>query len=102
MQKFNGKIARLEDVMTGFGAISNTVLTEEAFVNYLIDNPAWQTITQEVDGVSKPVGYFNKFWIEEIDGATYVFGEGFIYDDVDFKSLTLSNNFHLLNDKENK
>lgn len=101
MQKFKGRIASLGDVISGFGSISDTVLSEEAFVDYITDNPAWQTITMEIDGEIKPIGYFNKFWLEEIDGVKYVFGEGFIYDEIEFEESILSKNFQLIDGKEN-
>lgn len=99
MQKIKGKIAKLDDVLSGFGALKDTVLTEEAFASYLNDDIAWQEITTEQDGERVVIGYFKHFWIEEVDGTKYLFGEGFVYDDIDFKNVNTIKNFKFDNSK---
>lgn len=100
MQKIKGKIAKLDDVLSGFGTLKDTVLTEEAFANYLDNDIAWQEITTEQDGERVVIGYFKHFWIEEVDGTKYLFGEGFVYDDIDFNDLIMNGSLKFAPDKE--
>lgn len=81
MQKFSGKVAKLFDVMNGFGTV-DCVMTEEAFVNAMNSiKSKWIPLKTETSDGSKVIGFFNEFWIEEVDGEKYVFGSGFVYDE---------------------
>ena len=95
MQKFSGKVAKLSDVMTGFGTVKS-VMTEDEFLAALGSKKwQWLPLTTETPDGSKVVGYFNQFWVEEVDGEKCVFGAGFIYDEYDAKSVPALKNFSL-------
>lgn len=99
MQKFTGRVAKLSDVMTGFGTVESA-MTEDEFVKTLKDIKwKWLPLTTPADeneGIEeKVVGFFNDFYIEESNGVKYVCGTGFLYDGIDIKSVESLKNFSL-------
>lgn len=99
MQKFSGRVAKLSDVMTGFGTVESAI-TEDEFAKTLKDIKwKWLPLTtpaDENDGIEeKVVGFFNDFYIEESNGVKYVCGTGFLYDGIDIKSVESLKNFSL-------
>lgn len=100
MQKIKGKIAKLDDVLSGFGVLQDRVLTEEAFASYLDNDIAWHEITMGQDDERVVIGYFKHFWIEEVNGTKYLFGEGLVYDDIDFNDLIMNGSLKFSPDKE--
>lgn len=98
MQKFQGKICKLHDALTGFESFSKEVISEEVFVSTLKDHE-WIYLRDENKNV---LGYFDKFWIDTIDGVKYVMASGFIYDNVDFDKVKMLNGFEKIESKKSE
>lgn len=96
MQKFEGKIGKLFDVITGFGISDTPLISEEVFKEAIKDHD-WIYLEDED---KNSLGYFNKFWVGEVDGVKYVYGSGFIFDNVDFSKVNALKNFVQVNDAE--
>jgi len=92
MKKFLGKVDRLSNILSKY-EIEDQDKYSEGIFNLAIKNHEWIYL---VDENQKPLGYFNQFWIEEVDGVKYVFGSGFIFDDVDFNKVPALKNFQLV------
>lgn len=96
MQKFEGKIGKLSDVISGYGISDTEIISEEAFKETIKDQD-WIYLEDED---KNSLGYFNKFWVDEERGIKYVYGSGFIYDNVDFSKVNALKNFVLVDETE--
>ena len=95
MQKFKGKIAALNDVLTGFGTVKNPVLSAEEF-NDIVEKEVGVPIKRD----DEIIGYFTKFWFAAENGVEYLFGEGFAHENIDIEKEPILRGFEFLPDGE--